>query len=618
MKKNIFVILLAFCMSFSLLAVPSAAVSSSEDSGVVQTVRALGIIQGDANGSLNLSSNVTRAQFAKMLVAASSYHDSVGEGTGSSLYKDVKSTYWASKYIKVAVDQGWMLGYIDGSFRPEKSITIEEACTSALRVLGYDSSSFTGAYPWAQLSKAGTLGLRDQISLTQGGIMSRGDCAFLFYNLMTAQDSSGKAYGATLGYTITNGQLDYASIIQANLSGPYISDGDTPVIPFSGNNITVYRDGVISSLTAINQYDIYYYNTGLRTIWIYTDRTAGTITNISPSTATPTTVTVGGNTYTIGTANAAYKLSALGSFKVGDTALLLLGMDGSVVDVVSGSAADTVYYGIIVGSEKGSSISGNATVQISVRVACTDGQERTFTVNSGSYSVGTIVSANITSEGTSVTALGAKGIVGKVDSDKMTLGSTPIASNVQIIDTSSDGGYVHLYLSRLSGITLSSSNIYYYNLNEKGEISHLILRDATGDLWTYCYITTAEVNTSGSYSSGNYVYMLNGSKKTLPSGALYPVQTGGAAIRFNSDGSIHDIKNISSTAISDLNSLYAMNGSQKFLLDTSVQVYLKKNDAYYVTTLSAINTTSYTLTGWYDNFGYPAGGRMRVIVAEAK
>jgi len=166
MKQKILAILLAACAAFSLLTLPAAA---EADTGVVQTVRAMGIIQGDTSGNLNLSANVTRAQFAKMLVAASTYKDSVGEGIGSSLYKDVKSSYWASKYIKVAVDQGWMLGYTDGTFRPDKTITLEEACASVLRELGYDSSTMAGAYPFAQLSKADALGIRDQISLSQGG-----------------------------------------------------------------------------------------------------------------------------------------------------------------------------------------------------------------------------------------------------------------------------------------------------------------------------------------------------------------------------------------------------------------------------------------------------------------
>lgn len=65
----------------------------------------------------------------------------MGSGYGVSLFKDVKSSHWASEYIRLAVEQNWMTGYTDGTFRPGRTITLEEACTALLRLLGYDSSS---------------------------------------------------------------------------------------------------------------------------------------------------------------------------------------------------------------------------------------------------------------------------------------------------------------------------------------------------------------------------------------------------------------------------------------------------------------------------------------------
>ena len=56
----------------------------------LETVQALGIIGGDGAGNMNLSSNVTRAEFAKMMISASVYKDEMGDEVASSLYKDVK------------------------------------------------------------------------------------------------------------------------------------------------------------------------------------------------------------------------------------------------------------------------------------------------------------------------------------------------------------------------------------------------------------------------------------------------------------------------------------------------------------------------------------------------
>ena len=76
-----------------------------------------------------------------------------------------------------------MTGYTDGTFRPDSTVKLEEACAAALKLLGYDSASLAGSFPSAQLSKAAALGLRDGISLKQGGAMTYQSCACLFSNL---------------------------------------------------------------------------------------------------------------------------------------------------------------------------------------------------------------------------------------------------------------------------------------------------------------------------------------------------------------------------------------------------------------------------------------------------
>ena len=122
---------LTLCLTLPMGIIPAGAVNSAT---AVEAIQALGIITGDSTGDLNLTSPVTRAEFVTMLTAASSYKDSIGSGSGVSLFKDVKSDHWASEYIKLAVEQGWMTGYVDGTFRPDNQITLEEACTALLKM----------------------------------------------------------------------------------------------------------------------------------------------------------------------------------------------------------------------------------------------------------------------------------------------------------------------------------------------------------------------------------------------------------------------------------------------------------------------------------------------------
>ncbi len=53
---------------------------------------------------------------------------------------------WAP-YVRIAVQQGWMNGYTDGSFRPNNAVTLEEACTAVLKLLGYKMTDLSGAFP---------------------------------------------------------------------------------------------------------------------------------------------------------------------------------------------------------------------------------------------------------------------------------------------------------------------------------------------------------------------------------------------------------------------------------------------------------------------------------------
>lgn len=615
MKKRVFALLLAVCVICSLCAVP--ALAAGEETAV-QTVRALGIMNGDGKGNMNLSQNVTRAQLAKMLVAASPFKDSIGEsGSGYSLFKDVKSGHWASEYIRLAVQQGWMVGYTDGTFRPENPIKLEEACTAVLRVLGYDSSMLAGSFPSAQLNKASALGLRDDISTKQGSALSRRDCAVLFYNMLNAKTSSGQYYAMTLGYSMVNGEVDYTSAAMDNLSGPYVAGGSVS-LPFTP--LTVFRNGKAADSAAINQYDVYYYNQGLATLWVFTNRASGKIDALSPSSTSPTAVTVSGRTYVIGSSSATYKLSALSGDAAGRTVTLLLGLDDKVVDVLTGAEVNAVYYGVVSGCRQQVDDKDNAVVQTSVDVTTTDGVRRSFTLEGRqSYSAGSIVSVNVTDSGVRLSGLAKRQTSGRVNADGSRLGDRSFAANVDILDVDSLGSAVTVKPGRLAGWTLDSKDILYYGLNAQGEIEYLILNDATGDLWTYAYMSKIDDDmSSGMNIAVSYTFVTGGREQTIPySSTKYPVAVGGVAISFDEDGGVKMMKKLTEYKLSSLGAEWAMADNQRVAVSDSVQVYLRDGGSYYLTDISSVNAQDYTLTGWRDSSG-SAGGLIRVVIAVKK
>ena len=614
MKKRTISAALALCLALSLCAGVQAAGSSAKQ----EAVQALGILTaGDS-----LTSQVTRAQFAQMLTAASPYQDAA-EGYGVSLFKDLKGEHWASGYVRIAVEQGWMSGYVDGTFRPDRAITLEEGCAALLKVLGYDASALKGAYPAAQLSKASSIGLLDGVSATRGDELTRQDCVELFYNLLTAQTSAGAVYGVSLGYTITGGQLDYSALVAADTKGPYVAADTALSLPFTPG--TVYLNGAVSSLSAAQQYDVYYYNANMNTVWVYRDRVTGTLTGVSPSKSAPTSVTVAGVSYQIGTSQASYQLSSQGSFQEGDMVTLLLGMNGEAVQAIDALESEAVYYGTVVSSTKASSTpsttsAATAAPQVTTQVACTDGVVRTFYHSGSALSAGRLVTVATTQTGSTVKNLSTKRLEGAVSKDGASFAGHDFSAGVQILDTDGDGGYARIYPARLAGAKLSGKDVRYYTLDANGDIDRMVLQNVTGDTWSYAYVSNIADSSSEMNISVSYTYLQDGQTHSVSGGAKYAVQTGGVALIYEK-GSLKSIRQLTSIPLNSLSSLSAMSGDTEYKLAENLQVLLWGGTGqpdYYWTDLSQINSEDYKLTGWYDSLGCSAGGRIRVIIATPK
>lgn len=117
--------------------------------------------------------------------------------------------------------------------------------------------------------------------------------------------------------------------------------------------------------------------------------------------------------------------------------------------------------------------------------------------------------------------------------------------------------------------------------------------------------------------SGSYQYLLNGQSQSISGSTIYNVSIGGAAL-FYEDGSVKSFQQLEKVTLTELSDLYAMAGNRKYALAEDVQVLLKDSSGnFYATTLSEINAGDYSLTGWYDDLGFAAGGRIRIIIAVA-
>lgn len=478
MKKRILAFLLAVSIAVSVLVLPVSAASINNTA--LQTAITLGAVPTGQE----LGANVTRGAFAKMLVSFSTYRESVdAQGTVGTLYRDVPGTSQWAPYIRIAVQQGWMNGYTDGSFRPDNTVTLEEACAAVLKLLSYKTTDLTGSFPQAQLNKAQQIGLRDQLTCTQGQAMTYEQCTLLLYNALRANTASGSAYGSSLGFTVSNGQVDTSSVLLKSRKGPFVAEEGTQ-LPFTP--VSVYRNDKTSASAELNKYDVYYYSESLQTVWIYTRRAAGRITAVSPSASAPTALTVAGSTYSLGSAAVASKISSLNGGGVGEVVTLLLGMDNEVADVITGEEADSVFYGVVQTANRSLVEDNGADVLQKISVMCTDGIIRTVNIDKSlNYPTGWLVEISVTPEGEQVTAIESKSVSGTINETATALGDYALADDVQILDTTSEGLAGTVRPSRIAGTKLNALTVRYYTLNEQGQIDRLILNDVTGDLWKY-------------------------------------------------------------------------------------------------------------------------------------
>ncbi len=105
----------------------------------VSTLSKAGIIAGYEDGSFRPNGYITRAEFAT--IAARFFNVTYN---GKDLFPDI-SGHWAKDYINQAANKGFVNGYEDGTFKPDRNITRAEAVTLVNRTLDRhpDKNHFT-------------------------------------------------------------------------------------------------------------------------------------------------------------------------------------------------------------------------------------------------------------------------------------------------------------------------------------------------------------------------------------------------------------------------------------------------------------------------------------------
>ena len=110
------------------------------DTEVVDTLVALGVVNGYDDGSFKPNGTVTRAEMAKMIyVLRTGNSDASAYNDDKTSFTDIGS-HWARGYIKYCQSLGIIAGKSNTKFCPNDKVTAQEAAKMLLVTLGYDAT----------------------------------------------------------------------------------------------------------------------------------------------------------------------------------------------------------------------------------------------------------------------------------------------------------------------------------------------------------------------------------------------------------------------------------------------------------------------------------------------
>ena len=194
--KKLYSLILVLAMVLSLCPSVSLAQNSYDEQSAITLVKTLGIMVGDESGNMHLDKMVSRAEFSKIAVVMSKYRKTVAPHVNISVFSDCTFKHWAAPYVKVAVTNGIITGYPDGTFRPENTVTLEEAVTVMLKLMGYTNEDFGTSWPYGQMGIASGAHLLDNIDKGVGSTLSRRDVIKLVCNTLSANPKNAQSTSA--------------------------------------------------------------------------------------------------------------------------------------------------------------------------------------------------------------------------------------------------------------------------------------------------------------------------------------------------------------------------------------------------------------------------------------
>ncbi len=192
----------------SLASIPTDVIGTDYETAA-KVLGAFEIMVGNGT-SFRPDAPITRAEVTKVAVALKGLSKAATSQTKTK-FTDVKEGHWATGYINLGVSEKLIFGDGNGKFRPDDSITYNEAVTILVRALGYEPHAQSkGGYPRGYLSAGNSTGLTSGIPTTvarSSAPITRGKVALLACNALDINTMEQVSFGGSEKFEITDETL---------------------------------------------------------------------------------------------------------------------------------------------------------------------------------------------------------------------------------------------------------------------------------------------------------------------------------------------------------------------------------------------------------------------------
>ena len=206
--NKVLAMLVVFMMMLSTVAFASSfsdVADTSSYSTAIEVGVDLGLFKGYEDGTFKPEGEITRAEFAAIIVRLLGQEAQAEGAKAATQFIDVPADHWAAGYVNIAVQAGVINGYGNGNFGPEDLVEYQDAITMMVRALGYEPAIGSAGYPTGYLTKAGELGLTTGVNGSNGVPANRGAIAQIAFNALDVPIMTQSGYGTFTQYVINDG-----------------------------------------------------------------------------------------------------------------------------------------------------------------------------------------------------------------------------------------------------------------------------------------------------------------------------------------------------------------------------------------------------------------------------